>query len=185
MHNGTVADGDDTRHLWWWIFGALCVLIVTLVASIVTVNVVNNGRRRNYADENAIREEVGDEFILADGSVGDAYINDIELTVYNLGFDEGVAFYEDIINKKSDDVENILNLRISYAYYLLNNEQNDASLEQLNLIDESRLDVQQKLKLYGAYYNYYMRLGDENMADEYNRMSVDLARENGINEDGE
>ena len=97
--------------------------------------------------------------------------------------EEGKALYEEVIKKNSNDIESVLKLRIQYSVYLLDNELYEESLAQLDLIDQSKLDVKQTIRLYMAYRDYYSFIDELEKSDEYDAMINKLIEENNIDID--
>ena len=102
-----------------------------------------------------------------------------------MGLEEGIGLYESAIAMNADNIEDILRLRISYCDFLLNNGLTEACFKQLDLIDKTKLDVMQLIRLYIAYRNDYIYIEDEEMAARYDAEVERLVEENNISDNAE
>ena len=161
----------------------LCVLAVVIVGLGVGVIVANRNNKGTDANTGV---ELGSGFVVTDGPVDADYVLDLIRSAESLNsVEEGIGLYESAIAMNAENIEDILRLRISYCDFLLNNGLTEACFKQLDLIDKTKLDVMQLIRLYIAYRNDYIYIEDEEMAARYDAEVERLVEENNISDNAE
>lgn len=160
----------------------LCVLVVVIVGLGVGIGVVSRQSNiKNNTEVSAI-----DEFVHTDRPIDADYVLDLIRTAESLdSVDDGIELYEAVIAANADSAIDLLDLRISYSKFLLNNGYVEGGLEQLDLVDQDRLDIMRKIELYIMYRNSYIYIGDEDMAAKYDAEIKEIMEENDIDENAE
>ncbi len=159
------------------IFLFFSIAVVLALVVLILVFKINEASLNNTEEETGLVFNIddpidADSLLALSWKAGD--FNSVE---------EGKALYEEVIRKNSNDINSILNLRIQYSEYLLDNGLNEESLAQLDLIDQSKLDVDQTIQLFMAYRDHYSFVDELEKSDEYEAKIHKLIEENNINID--
>lgn len=174
--------GFGTRGL-YILLGFLCVVIVGLSISVFMIINNNNAKQDIIIDDDSV--DIVTRFVNRK-PIDEDYMRDINLAVSSLdSIQDGINLFEAVISANIDNDNDVLKLRISYSLFLSRNDLFGDGLNQLDISNQLNLDVLQKIKLYIAYRDYYLLMGDEDNIKKYDSEITRLMEESGISEDTE
>lgn len=140
-----LVNSKNGRSLVWALVG---VLTLVVILSVVLVLLFMRG--------------FGEDASFESGCVGeDCYFEE------DSDREKKMAEYERQIEEITADEEKAA-IRVEYGNYLLQQGDGDIAFEQFSLVDESDLDLDERLVLYAGLRDFYAAMGDMELSDYYN-----------------
>lgn len=149
---------------WKIILSVLCALAVVLIAAIF---IVKNLNQKPDEQENTYP-----------ATIHTVALEEINAQAATMSIDEARALYEEVIANAETELDKA-RAQVEYGRYLLNHDLDEEGLNKLLTVDAEILGPAYKMLLYSALRDYFYKINNEELANQYN----DMIREAIINSD--
>lgn len=141
--------------MWKVILGALCACIMVLV---VTIIIVRNLNQKPNEHENTYPS-----------TIHTVELKEINAQAATMSVDGARALYEEVIANVPTELDRE-QAQVEYGRYLLNHDLDEEGLNKLLTVNDEVLGPAYKMLLYAALRDYFYKINNEELANQYNDM---------------
>lgn len=146
---------------WKIILSVLCALAVVLI---VAIFIVKNLNQKPDEQENTYP-----------ATIHTVALEEINAQAATMSIDEARALYEEVIANAETELDKA-QAQVEYGRYLLNHNLDEEGLNKLLTVDAEVLGPAYKMLLYSALRDYFYKINNEELANQYNDMIGDAIK---------
>lgn len=143
---------------WKIILSVLCALVVVLI---VAIFIVKNLNQKPDEQENTYP-----------ATIHTVELKEINAQAAMMSIDEARALYEEVIANAPTELDRE-QAQVEYGRYLLNHNLDEEGLNKLLTVDAEVLGPAYKMLLYAALRDYFYKIDNDELANQYNDMIRD------------
>lgn len=143
---------------WKIILSVLCALAVVLI---VAIFIVKNLNQKPDEQENTYP-----------ATIHTVALEEINAQAATMSIDEARALYEEVIANAETELDKA-RAQVEYGRYLLNHNLDEEGLNKLLTVDAEVLGPAYKMLLYAALRDYFYKIDNDELANQYNDMIRD------------